>query len=153
MNKQFEFKVGDKVKIMFYSKEHNMFWDEETIGDTAIVRLTYDDDVCVTLSNGYAYHPSELQIVQTRKSRYNLTQAELQFLTDLLSVGLREYSEMIQDLKEDASSFWEHCDASDPETSMYFNQMNALKTDLKKSKELYKKLSEIQCKLKKQQGN
>ena len=152
MNNQFEFKVGDKVKIMFYNKEYDIFWNKKTIGDTAVVRFKYEDG-CVYLSNGYVYHPSELQIVQTKQSKDNLTQAELQYLTGGLSIAIREVEENIFFYKGKVAHTWKYCIPNSSEAYLEFPRLNSLKDALRKEKETLKKLSEIQRKLKKQQGN
>ena len=151
MQKEVGFKVGDMVKILKYSQEKDMRWDEITVGDIGKV-LYITNEGNYELDNEFIYAAEELALATRKQPKPdNLSQAELQFLTKVLSVGLREYSSSIKDLKEDIDSLWNACDGTEGTTNV-FNCLNAHKDDLKASKALYKKLSEIQRKLKKQAG-
>lgn len=150
LQNQVEFKVGDEVRLV----TSDLF--EDHIGCLfkikKITGLYYDLGLKFTTGVPALQQASQLELVTSKQHETdNLSQAELQFLTKVLSVGLREYASSIKELKEDINSLWSACDGTEG-TSGVFNCLNAHKDDLKASKALYKKLSEVQRKLKKQAG-
>jgi hypothetical protein len=160
MKKQSEFKVGDTVLIKHYSKERDLLWDENTIGDTAKVVEELSDG-CFRLSNEYAYHPSELEFVNegaegtvddSSKKGITLTQPELQFLTKSLSDILCGLQSDIKHYDQKAANIWDRCNKEDGHTARWFKILNHYKDNNKELKKKVKKLSEVQGKLKRQVG-
>jgi hypothetical protein len=160
MNKQVEFKVGDVVLITHYSKEHDLYWDESTVGDSAIVK-GISEDGCIELSNHYSYHPSELDFIEKYYQETNiwkaeLTQPELQFLTKFLSDTLCGLQSEIKYYETCAANIWDKCNKEDADadtnSARWFKTLNHYKDRNKELKKTAKKLSEVQGKLKRQVG-
>lgn len=155
MNKQFEFKVGDTVRILKASSKHG--WSsclDPYIGKTFnVVEVTKD---CVIVSvHRIAFEPECLEFINRKQEPKSdkLTQAELQFLTKGFTHAIRKVEENIFFYKGKVAHTWKYCIPNSSEAYLEFPRLNSLKDALRKEKETLKKLSEIQRKLKKQQGN
>lgn len=86
------------------------------------------------------------------KSNVTLTQPELQFLTKFLANKIESLEDSVQFHKGKVAHTWNYCIPNTSEAYLEFPRLNYLKTELRKRKELLKKFSEIQGKLKRQVG-
>ena len=80
----------------------------------------------------------------------NLTQQELQFLKKFLEEELHLQENQIRLSKGFASNYFSKCDIDKEETLQFFKCLNDEKNELRKLKKNYKKLAEIQRKIKRQ---
>lgn len=83
---------------------------------------------------------------------YKLTQAELQMLTDGLSLVLTADERNLKNLKLHIEMCWNASNPDDKDSEVYFNMMNEYRTQQRKMKKAHKALARIQHKLKKQMG-
>jgi len=81
-----------------------------------------------------------------------LTQAELQLLTDGLALVLANDELQLRNLKLRIQQCWEKSNPDDKDSEPYFNVMNEYRTQQRKIKKGHKALARIQHKLKKQMG-
>lgn len=153
-----EFKVGDIVKVTNYNIKRDLFWPKDTIGDLSEI-IEKTEYGCYLLDNDFIYDPSELELVTEEKAskatsndNYQLTQAELQFLTNKLTKELETSLSIQKSLKACIDKCWKYCNEYDYSTVGYFTVLNEMKDSLCKEKKEFTKLSEIQRKLKRQQG-
>ena len=84
--------------------------------------------------------------------QHELTQAELQALTDGLAGILAHEQEVLQNFKRRIDVLWRKSEPKNKETQGYFDAMNYLRNEQRKLKRDHAKLSRIQYKLKRQQG-
>lgn len=80
----------------------------------------------------------------------SFTQQELMTLKSLLSHHLRLLCEMKEEEKFVASSEWNYCDKSDPDSLISFKIHNKAKDEVRRYNKLSNKFSNIQRKVKKQ---
>ena len=153
-----KFNVGDIVMVTNYNIKYDLYWSKDTIGDVSEI-IGKREDGCYLLANDFGYHPSELELVTevkaskaTSNDNYQLTQAELQFLTNKLTKELETSLSIKKGLKAYIDKCWKYCYNHDYTTVGYFNVLNEMKDSLRKEKKEFAKLSEIQRKLKRQQG-
>lgn len=83
---------------------------------------------------------------------YKLTQAELQTLTDGLSLVLTADEQQLKNIKFRIEQCWNKSNPDDKDSEVYFDVMNVYRTQQRKMKKAHKALARIQHKLKKQQG-
>ena len=81
-----------------------------------------------------------------------LTQAELQILTDGLALVLANDELQLKNLKLRIQQCWNASNPDDETTEPYFNVMNEYRTKQRKMKKAHVALARIQHKLKKQMG-
>ncbi len=96
----------------------------------------------VLLKNTYLY-PGPSQ---------ELTQAELQMLTDGLSLVLTADEQQLKNIKLRIEQCWNKSNPDDKDSEVYFDMMNEYRTQQRKMKKAHIALARIQHKLKKQQG-
>ena len=81
-----------------------------------------------------------------------LTQSELQFMSNLLSIILNRSNETLEVFKENLAEQWNYCNKSDPSTLDYYKGYLKMLDWYQKDKAKVSKISEIQRKIKKQAG-
>ncbi len=81
-----------------------------------------------------------------------LTQAELQMLTDGLSLVLTADEQQLKNIKLRIEQCWNKSNPDDKDSEVYFDMMNEYRTQQRKMKKAHIALARIQHKLKKQQG-
>lgn len=81
-----------------------------------------------------------------------LTQAELQMLTDGLSLVLTDDERQLKNTQYRIQQLWNKSNPDDKESTTYFDVMNEYRTMQRKMKKAHKALACIQHKLKKQMG-
>ena len=84
--------------------------------------------------------------------QYALTQAELQMLTDGLSLVLTADEQQLKNIKLRIEQCWNKSNPDDKDSEVYFDMMNEYRTKQRKMKKAHVALARIQHKLKKQQG-
>ena len=84
--------------------------------------------------------------------QYALTQAELQMLTDGLSLVLTADEQQLKNIKLRIEQCWNKSNPDDKDSEVYFDMMNEYRTKQRKMKKSHVALARIQHKLKKQQG-
>lgn len=87
-----------------------------------------------------------------QSSLCELTQPELQFITKMLSEQIKDVHEQVAFYKGKVAHTWKYCIPGTSEAYLEFPRLNYAKDNLRKEQAKLKKLSEIQRKLKKQQG-
>ena len=87
-----------------------------------------------------------------RNDPHELTQAELQSLTDGLAFVLTHEEDMLKNLKKLIDLHWRKSEPDNPESEVYFNDMNEYRNLQRKVKKDHANLARIQHKLKKQKG-
>lgn len=87
-----------------------------------------------------------------RNDPHELTQAELQSLTDGLALVLTHEETMLANLKKLIDLHWRKSEPDNPESEVYFNDMNEYRNLQRKVKKDHANLARIQHKLKKQKG-
>lgn len=91
--------------------------------------------------------------VFTRNEKPNdLTQAELQMLTDGLALVLTGDEQELTKVKQRIQILWNKSNPDDKDSVTYFDMMNEYRTQQRKMKKAHKALARIQHKLKKQMG-
>ncbi len=91
--------------------------------------------------------------VFTRNEKPNdLTQAELQMLTDGLALVLTGDEQELTKAKQRIQILWNKSNPDDKDSVTYFDMMNEYRTQQRKMKKAHKALARIQHKLKKQMG-
>ena len=89
----------------------------------------------------------------TRNEKPNdLTQAELQMLTDGLALVLTGDEQELTKVKQRIQILWNKSNPDDKDSVTYFDMMNEYRTQQRKMKKAHKALARIQHKLKKQMG-
>jgi hypothetical protein len=89
----------------------------------------------------------------TRNGKPNdLTQAELQMLTDGLALVLTDDEWQLKNTQHRIQQLWNKSNPDDKDTETYFDMMNNYRTQQRKMKKAHKALARIQHKLKKQMG-
>lgn len=83
---------------------------------------------------------------------YELTQAELQMLTDGLSLVLTADEQQLKNIKLRIEQCWNKSNPDDKDSEVYFDMMNEYRTQQRKMKKAHKALARIQHKLKKKMG-
>lgn len=83
---------------------------------------------------------------------HELTQAELQTLTDGLSLVLTADEQQLKNIKTRIEQCWNKSNPDDKDSEVYFDMMNEYRTQQRKMKKAHKALARIQHKLKKQMG-
>ena len=83
---------------------------------------------------------------------YDLTQAELQTLTDGLKLVLRADEQVLNNLKMRIDWCWQKSNPDDKDTTVYFDKMNLHRNDQRKLKKQHTVVAKIQHKLKKSKG-
>lgn len=83
---------------------------------------------------------------------YELTQAELQTLTDGLSLVLTADEQQLKNIKLRIEQCWNKSNPDDKDSEVYFDMMNEYRTQQRKMKKAHKALARIQHKLKKKMG-
>lgn len=83
---------------------------------------------------------------------YELTQAELQTLTDSLSLVLTADEQQLKNIKLRIEQCWNKSNPDDKDSEVYFDMMNEYRTQQRKMKKAHKALARIQHKLKKKMG-
>lgn len=89
---------------------------------------------------------------ETYADPYKLTQAELQTLTDGLSLVLTADEQQLRNIKTRIEQCWNKSNPDDKDSEVYFNMMNEYRTQQRKMKKAHKALARIQHKLKKKMG-
>ena len=84
--------------------------------------------------------------------QYALTQAELQMLTDGLSLVLTADEQQLKNIKLRIEQCWNKSNPDDKDSEVYFDMMNEYRTKQRKMKKAHKALARIQHKLKKKMG-
>ena len=94
---------------------------------------------------------SELEFHESKgqSQKVELTQAEVQFLRDLLKLYLNDNSENIAQFKHLKNIYWLNSDKNNPETSLNFKSFSMYRTALKKAQTHMRTLEGIQRKLRK----
>lgn len=82
----------------------------------------------------------------------DLTQAELQMLTDGLALVLTGDEQELTKVKQRIQILWNKSNPDDKDSVTYFDMMNEYRTQQRKMKKAHKALARIQHKLKKQMG-
>lgn len=77
-----------------------------------------------------------------------LTQAELQRLSSVLKFHAKATAEVLQELKQDSSYYWNKSDKTDPETSKYYECFCQVNSNKKKAKQYLAKIEALQGKIK-----
>lgn len=83
---------------------------------------------------------------------YELTQAELQMLTDGLSLVLTADEQQLKNIKLRIEQCWNKSNPDDKGSEVYFDMMNEYRTQQRKMKKAHVALARIQHKLKKKMG-
>lgn len=83
---------------------------------------------------------------------HELTQAELQMLTDGLSLVLTADEQQLKNIKLRIEQCWNKSNPDDKDSEVYFDMMNEYRTQQRKMKKAHKALARIQHKLKKKMG-
>lgn len=81
--------------------------------------------------------------------KVELSQAEVQFLRDLMKLYLNDNSENIAQFKHLKNIYWLNSDKNNPETSLNFKSFSMYRTALKKAQTHMRTLENIQRKLRK----
>lgn len=90
--------------------------------------------------------------VFTPEKPNDLTQAELQMLTDGLALVLTDDEWQLKNTQHRIQQLWNKSNPDDKYSETYFNMMNNYRTQQRKMKKAHKALARIQHKLKKQMG-
>lgn len=83
---------------------------------------------------------------------YELTQSELQTLTDGLSLVLTADEQQLKNIKLRIEQCWNKSNPDDKDSEVYFDMMNEYRTQQRKMKKAHIALARIQHKLKKKMG-
>lgn len=83
---------------------------------------------------------------------YDLTQAELQMLTDGIAQVLTNDEMQLKNLKHRIEQCWNKSNPDDKDSEPYFEMMNEYRTDQRKMKKAHVALARVQHKLKKKMG-
>lgn len=83
---------------------------------------------------------------------HELTQAELQILTDGLALVLSADEQELHNVKQRIQMLWNKSNPDDKDSEKYFDMMNEHRTMQRRMKKAHKALACIQHKLKKQMG-
>jgi hypothetical protein len=138
------------LKQEFYHMVNNMGLED---GDLAIAEIVW-----IKAERAMQGKPvQEAKLLKndafTRNEKPNdLTQAELQLLTDGLALVLAGDEQELTKVKQRIQMLWNKSNPDNKESARYFDMMNEYRTQQRKMKKAHKALARIQHKLKKQMG-
>lgn len=90
-----------------------------------------------------------LKTKKERIKREGLSQSEIQFITGMIARTQNLSQDFFHSINNDIQGAWLLCDPDDETTQENFEILNSLKNIKRKAKEEYKKLANVQHKLKK----
>jgi len=85
---------------------------------------------------------------QKSSESVQLTQAELQRLSAVLKVHAKVTAEVLQELKQESSVFWNLSDKTNPNTATYYENFCQLNSTKKKARQHLAKIEALQGKVK-----
>ncbi len=92
--------------------------------------------------------PITIKLVDCEEDKTVLTRSDIQFLVDNIKIGLSLYEQEREMLSKNIQIMWQKCNPENTKTTPYFNALNELKDNKARLKQQFKKLAEIQRKLK-----